>query len=180
VCGNAITWPGPQASLTVNNTIVAHNTCNACGGPQEVYSCGPIYAYSGAHNLYGAICGVRAVGDLSGIDAKLGPLQDNGGLTLTHALLAGSPAVDAGDNATCPTTDQRGVARPVDGDQDGTDVCDIGAYEAPEGTSTPSGLPAGGGEPPSGGGARTLAFALLAAALVLAGGGAALAAARRR
>jgi len=45
------------------------------------------------------------------------------------ALAAGSPAIDSGDNAFCPSTDIRGVARPVDGDDDGVAVCDMGAYE---------------------------------------------------
>jgi hypothetical protein len=53
----------------------------------------------------------------------LGPLQDNGGFTHTHALLSGSPAIDSGDNDSCLATDQRGVARPQGA------VCDIGAYE---------------------------------------------------
>ncbi|MBI3170637.1 MAG: sortase [Chloroflexi bacterium] len=57
---------------------------------------------------------------LSG-DPMLDTLADNGGLTQTHALLAGSPAIDAG--AGCPATDQRGVARPQGA------ACDIGAYE---------------------------------------------------
>ncbi len=47
------------------------------------------------------------------IDPKLGPLADNGGPTLTMALLAGSPAIDAGDSAAAPPQDQRGVPRPV-------------------------------------------------------------------
>jgi len=60
--------------------------------------------------------------------AKLGPLQDNGGGTPTHALLAGSPALDAGgtcvDDVGAPlSADQRGVARPQ-----GVG-CDIGAFE---------------------------------------------------
>ena len=69
-------------------------------------------------------------------DPLLGPLQNNGGATLTHALLASSPAIDAGDNTLggCKdnlgatlTTDQRGAMRPVDG---GIALrCDIGAYE---------------------------------------------------
>jgi hypothetical protein len=47
---------------------------------------------------------------------------------MTHALV-GSPALDAGDNADCPETDQRGIARPIDGDLDGDAICDIGSFE---------------------------------------------------
>ncbi|HEY9741316.1 MAG TPA: choice-of-anchor Q domain-containing protein, partial [Coleofasciculaceae cyanobacterium] len=56
----------------------------------------------------------------------LGSLANNGGSgsTQTLALLAGSPAINAGNNSVCPKTDQRGVARPQGG------VCDIGAFEA--------------------------------------------------
>ncbi len=57
-------------------------------------------------------------------DPLLGSLANNGGSTQTFALLPGSPALDAGDNAACPATDQRGVARPQNG------VCDIGAFES--------------------------------------------------
>ena len=65
------------------------------------------------------------------IDPLLGPLQDNGGFVLTHALVSGSPAIDAGnpDPATCPSTDAHGEPRPIDGDGDGNAVCDMGSYE---------------------------------------------------
>jgi hypothetical protein len=59
----------------------------------------------------------------SPIDPSLTDLQDNGGLTYTHALTAGSPAIDTGDDASCLATDQRGVTRPQGAH------CDIGAYE---------------------------------------------------
>ncbi len=61
----------------------------------------------------------------------LDPLQDNGGPTFTHALLQGSPAIDAAHNAHCLSTDQRGQPRPH-----GT-ACDIGAYET-DGTEPPA------------------------------------------
>jgi uncharacterized repeat protein (TIGR01451 family) len=68
------------------------------------------------------------------IDARLGALASNGGATRTHALLVGSPAVDAGAlgiSGACPSVDQRGVARPIDGDGNGFTHCDKGAFEAP-------------------------------------------------
>lgn len=65
----------------------------------------------------------------------LGPLQDNGGLTPTHALGASSVAIDAvmdctqSDMATAISVDQRGAPRPLDGDGSAPPLCDIGAYE---------------------------------------------------
>jgi hypothetical protein len=75
---------------------------------------------------------------------SIGPLGDNGGPTATHALLPGSPAIEAGNPAGCvwdddglPGTpdvpldhDQRGYVRPFDGGGGGTPICDIGAYES--------------------------------------------------
>jgi hypothetical protein len=76
-------------------------------------------------------------------DPKLGPLENNGGPTQTHALLAGSPAIDGGNPGGCRdnlgallTTDQRGFPRPVDGNNDSVVRCDIGAYELFSGSNT--------------------------------------------
>lgn len=55
-------------------------------------------------------------------------LQDNGGPTFTHALVTGSPAIDASPvDVDCPATDQRGVTRPQGA------ACDIGAFEVADG-----------------------------------------------
>ena len=73
----------------------------------------------------------------------LRPLKNNGGPTQTHALVAGSPAIDAGNPGGCRDnsgallqTDQRGFPRNVDGNSDGTARCDIGAVEFGAGSAT--------------------------------------------
>jgi hypothetical protein len=77
------------------------------------------------HNLDDdGTCGFTSPGDQSGVPARVGPPKDNGGLTKTCALKDQSPAIDAGDAAACPASDQRGVSRPQGS------ACDIGAYEA--------------------------------------------------
>jgi hypothetical protein len=77
-------------------------------------------------------CIQRANSLLSGEDSNivnadplLDTLKDNGGPTKTQALLENSPAIGAANEATCPTTDQRGLPRLSLEDTD----CDIGAYE---------------------------------------------------
>jgi len=113
-------------SMVLTNTILAANTP---GG-----DCAGNLTDSG-HNLSSdASCGFDpANGSLPNTDPLLGPLQDNGGPTWTHALPLNSPAIEAGDNAACPHTDQRGIPRPIDSNGDSDEVCEIGAYEFPAG-----------------------------------------------
>jgi hypothetical protein len=105
------------SSALLKNTIVANNT-SALGG-----SC--YGGDDGGYNLdSGTSCGFSTSNNsLSGVDPMLGKLADNGGPTMTHALLAGSPAIDKG-NSFGATTDQRGFARPQ-----GT-ASDIGSFES--------------------------------------------------
>ncbi len=107
-------WDG---TLRLYNTILANS---AAGGDCRVNNNSVIAA--NVHNLIeDGSCSAGGVGFLSA-DPLLGPLADNGGETLTHALLPNSPAIDAGDPATCLATDQRGFPR--------ADLrCDIGAFE---------------------------------------------------
>ena len=93
----------------------------------------------GYNNEDGHTCGFSpANGSMPDTDPMLGSLQDNGGPTLTHALLPGSPAIDGAnpDPAYCPPADQRGIARPIDGDGNGEATCDIGSFESRQPTMT--------------------------------------------
>lgn len=120
-----------QANAEMTSTILAKNMAlthpNASGARID----------SDGYNLIGDTNGVMIIGTTIGnlleADPRLLPLADNGGFAPTHALKYGSPAIDAG---TCTayygvtiTNDQRLFVRPVDGKNDGSAVCDIGAYE---------------------------------------------------
>jgi hypothetical protein len=130
------------SGFSFQNAILAGNRV------EVLTSIGPIFhpddcagtLVSNGNNLMGLTnCTVTGVAPTVA-DPNLGPLQNNGGPTQTHALLAGSPAIDAGDPAGCRdnlgallTTDQRGATRPFDGNGDGTGQCDIGAFEVAPG-----------------------------------------------
>jgi hypothetical protein len=105
--GGVYTNGTPATSMT--DTLLAGNGLGNCAGSTT----------DGGHNLSFGDASCPAT--FASGDPRLGVLQDNGGPTPTIALGAGSAAIDAG--AGCPSTDQRGVIRPV-----GT-ACDIGAYE---------------------------------------------------
>jgi hypothetical protein len=113
----ATTAGGLHSAATVHvlNTILAENTGGNCGGAIASFG----------NNLDDASsCAFAEPGDLSGLPANLGPLADNGGGTFTHALLPGSPALEAGNDLSCRPTDQRGITRPQ-----GLH-CDMGAFES--------------------------------------------------
>jgi predicted outer membrane repeat protein len=114
---------------TLKNTIIANNGVYDCyKSSDSALGAGSGYnLVEDAANACGMVNGVSH--NIVGLDPVVGPLQANGGLGDTHALLIGSPALDAGNPAACPAFDQRGVARPQDGDLVGGVVCDIGAFE---------------------------------------------------
>ena len=112
--------PG-SATLNLVNSIVAHNVSEGCF--LAPFGAGAVAINSLGTNVFtDGTCYPVASDQIVG-DAGIGVLADNGGPTLTHALLAGSPAIDAADSAACPATDQRGVTRPQGA------ACDVGAYE---------------------------------------------------
>ena len=103
---NSVVVPGQGGAFAGNSNFFLYNTLVAsnAGG-----NCAVTLTLSGANLEFpGATCGGASV--LSAPKA-LAP-ADNGGPTLTSALLPSSPAINAGDDAGCPSTDQRGAHAP--------------------------------------------------------------------
>jgi len=118
--GDGIYAPGNVGTgSSYANNIVAGNVGGDCAGTAITAAQDPGNNLDGDGSCFG-----QNAGDLTKANPELGQLADNGGGTETYALLAGSPAIDAGNDAQCPATDQRGVARPQGAH------CDIGAFEA--------------------------------------------------
>jgi hypothetical protein len=130
------------STATLTDTLVAGN--QSTGQPDCAAAHSTIQ--SGGHNVIGIndpqsgdacaslVNGQHSdqVGTLAApINPKVGPLAENGGATPTVALLAGSPAISAGDPVACKAApisgrDQRGVTRSA--------ACDVGAYDTGAGS----------------------------------------------
>ena len=126
--GGVFLEPIDGARANFGNSVIAGNTANPNGNPD---CSGALWSHG--HNLIQAASGCTIAGDTTGnilgVDPQLGPLEVNGGPTLTHR--PGPPLIGAADPflpggqglPRCPSTDQRGIARPVGCG------CDIGAVE---------------------------------------------------
>ena len=123
-----------SSHITLSNSIIANSL-----GSGDCFDPFGNLTFDTASIIEDGSCGATAlVGDIG-----LAPLANNGGPTQTHALLANSPARNAGIVSTCTTTDQRGKSRqeaffvPIVAankniavvDLGGDDACDIGAFE---------------------------------------------------
>jgi hypothetical protein len=116
-------WDFTGSTVTLKNTIIAasrdqgdNSDSNECDGPGIV---------SDGFNIFSDNSCTNAVStDQFPVDPLLGPLQNNGGFTLTNYPQSGSPAIDKGTNSGCPSVDQRLLSRPRGA------ACDVGAVEA--------------------------------------------------
>ncbi len=117
------------SSLAVGATILSENGSTECSTNGSIDS-------TGFNIDRGTSCGLTGTGDLQSTNPNLLGEADNGGPTVTHALPAGSPAIDRIPAGACTgvddhplATDQRGAPRGFDEDGDGLAECDVGAYE---------------------------------------------------
>ncbi len=126
-------------AVTITDSIVT-------GGVDDISAGGPLTV---RHSLLGASTAVvdGTDGTIVGADPLLDALADNGGPTQTMVPRTGSPVLDSGSVPyTGTVTDQRGVARVIDGNGDGTAVTDLGAVEAAAVTPVPDGHSGGPGD----------------------------------
>jgi hypothetical protein len=123
-----------DGTVNLKNTMIAGNTDAGGQGP-DCFGTLASQGFNLIQSTTGCSIGGVTTGNVTGVSPNLGPLSSNGGPTQTHALLPGSPAIDTGDTADCPSTDQRGIVRPQDGNGDGSALCDIGAYEVASGSA---------------------------------------------
>jgi CSLREA domain-containing protein len=147
--GGGIVRNSSAGTAMVANTLLAGNSIGANSVGTDVQCSGSFT--SQGYNLRSATdtgcTGFTASGDLVDANPLFGTLGANGGPTQTIPLLAGSPAINAGNPATpggafpaCPATDQRGLPR-----GGGAGICDIGAFEVQPPPSPPGGDGGGGG-----------------------------------
>lgn len=107
-----------QGVTTLQNTIIAGNATTTGQQPDVLRNTSGVTVNSLGDNLIGNTDSFTAItwqtsgatADILNQNARLAPLGFYGGQTLTHALLSTSPAVNAGNTATSPTTDQRGAS----------------------------------------------------------------------
>jgi hypothetical protein len=135
------TFSGNEADVHAGNlygeSAQIGNTVLNAGAPEDLYG--------GVYSLGYNVCSDDGGGYLTGpgdqvnTDPLLGPLQDNGGPTFTHALLLGSPATNAGDPNFMPPPfyDQRGLGY----DRVRSGRLDVGSFEVQESTATPTPTP---------------------------------------
>src|SRR5262249_37351694 len=120
--GGGLNYHYAFPTVTLIGTVIAGNRQGG-SGTSRTADCGGAAPAASSFNLFGQGpgCGgpspARLGAPASVFTTVLGPLADNGGPTLTHSLLAGSPAIDRRPSCTetiLAGVDQRGVSRPRD------------------------------------------------------------------
>ena len=122
-----------EETVVVANSVFSRSRNRQQDSPSlECDGTGASITSNGGNLAADGSCHFDQVSDRNSTAPELGDLADNGGPTLTILPIPGSPLIDGGVLDRCESTDQRGFARPADGDHDDVASCDIGAVEVPE------------------------------------------------
>jgi CSLREA domain-containing protein len=123
-------------AFVINNSAFADNRIGNAAVAQDCHSvaANTLNVARSWFQSPDASCVIAATSNTVNSPALLGALANNGGPTQTAAPLTGSGLVDNVNATTCANLDQRGSPRPVDGDGNGSSVCDIGAVEVSAGS----------------------------------------------
>ncbi len=138
--GGGIRLESSNVASEIINSIIANNVDNTSVPSHDCSrSAGTISSSFNHVETMGTCAFLMGAGDVTGSDPQIETaLANNGGTSLTHAVLGSSPVIDAGNPAGCVdylgatiAFDQRGTgfARAVDGNGDLSAICDKGAYE---------------------------------------------------
>ena len=121
--------PSQEDTIVVlENSLIGLNA-SLVGGGNDLH--GRIYSrgYNLIYDYADATISGDVTGNILGQNPLLGPIQNYSPTIMFYPLFNGSPAIDNGNNATCLSTDQRGIYRPQDGDENGSSIADIGSVE---------------------------------------------------
>lgn len=112
--------------ITLCHTIVANNT--ATNG-NDLYGLFGSLGYNLIEDISGSTIAGDETGNIYGTDPVLENLTEFSPTVKAFQPVTGSPVIDAGNNLTCQLTDQRGIFRPQDGNENGNAIADIGSIE---------------------------------------------------
>ena len=111
----------------LSESIVANNY--SLGTSLDCYATLDDPRYNLIENAINCVFNGSPVGNITGLDPKLGPMQQFGEYVIAYTLTRSSPAIDKVLSSCSFGADQRWSSRPIDGDQNGSPLCDIGAIE---------------------------------------------------
>jgi hypothetical protein len=128
--GGGLRFESGVSSSLRGNIFVGNRVGGSAGTLNDCSRTGSAGTLATSANLVrsAGTCAFSGVGDVISTDARANPLLVIDGTLPVHVPYVRSPAID-GIPGGCPDNDQLGVARPQDGNNDGSSICDFGAVE---------------------------------------------------
>jgi hypothetical protein len=120
---------GASAAIRASDGAVVSLANSLVVGHCDLFDGGTVDSAGGNFESPGATCNLGSNDRDEVVDNGIEELGDHGGPTRTHRFFFNAPPADEGDSGLCLATDQRGGARPINGDAFPAADCDPGAFE---------------------------------------------------